>query len=456
MNSLAQWWRALPNGPDPETWPHRPASLRQTLAFRPLWTGLGCALALFFSQVFWLLHRLSPNSDSAFRGYDYFTLPRCGLAIRHGTDVFTSAETYASYGPWATSWVTHPNLCVFPGVPLSYLPPFAGYWLFNLFNLALHLFILVHFARRAAGDAGTFHGGQWRDHLMFGLLGFFFPMYVLYYQGQYHSLAVLALMLVFLQPRNPALGFIVSAFGKPLLGPAGLVLLVRGMWKTIALIALALLIGYLPWFFLNYSLEQGIHLGRNTSLAPFFDIGSHYLKYNVPRWNQEQSMASFLGEWMSPDAQLYLRYLFGLIVTLIGAVVLRRKPLELAVSLVTLWFFLVYARGHDYHATLLIPVLAYLWCQRPQWYRTRFMLLIAAMYALPTSYALFRTVLGFTGEVSGEAMLASSPLLYYCFVAQKPVATLLLTGNILWQEWLKDKAAEIDPDGHGETAVQQV
>ncbi|TJZ77370.1 hypothetical protein [Chitiniphilus eburneus] len=412
-----------------------------------------CALALFFSQAFWLLHRLSPNSDSVFRGYDYFTLPRCGLAIRHGTNVFTSAETYSYYGPWATQWVTHPNLCVFPGLPLSYLSPFVGYWLFNLFNLALHLFILVHFARRAAGDPDTFRGGQWRDHILFALLGFFFPMYVLYYQGQYHSLAVLALMLVFLCPRNPAVGFIVSAFGKPLLGPAGLVLLVRGMWKTVAVIGVALLLGYVPWFFLSYSLDQGIQLGHNATLAPFFEIGSQFLKYNVPRWNQEQSMASFLSEMMQPGTQLYLRYALGAIVTLAGAIALRRKPLELAVSLVTLWFFLVYARGHDYHATLLIPVLAYLWCQRPHLYRTPLMLLITAMYALPTSYALFRTVLGFTAEVSGETMLATSPFLYYCFVAQKPVATLLLAGNILWQEWLKEKAAEIDLDGDTDLAA---
>ncbi|XZG70663.1 hypothetical protein ACTSKR_02055 [Chitinibacteraceae bacterium HSL-7] len=446
--AVRRWWQALPNGKPVETWPFQAASARDTLAFKPLWTGWVATVALFFSQMFWLLHFLSPNSDSAVRGYDYFTLPRCGLAVRYGTDVFTSSADYAAYGPWATQWVTHPNLCVFPGVMLSYLPPYAGYWLLNLCHLALHLFILWHFARRAAADRTTFGTGAWRDHLFFLLIGFFFPMYVLYYQGQYHSVAVLALTLVLLRPQNPALGFIVSAFSKPLLGPAGLVLLARGMWKTVATIVLALMIGYVPWFFLSYSVPEGIHLGWNHSLQPFFDIGSDFLKHNIPRWNQEQSMASFLGELMGAEANLHVRYALGLVVTLAGAFALRKKPLELAVCTTTLWFFLVYGRGHDYHATLLIPVLAYLWCQRPQHYRNGWVLLITAMYALPTSYALFRTVLGYTAEVSGETMLATHPWLFFAFVAQKPVATLLLAGTILWKEWVAERVAEIDPDGY--------
>lgn len=193
----------------------------------PLAVALGAALLLFVLFTAGVLRPLSPNTDGAPRGFDFFGLPRCGLAVRFGTNPFTAAEDYGQYGPWATPWISHPAMCV-AAAPLSYLPPWTAFWSFAAFNLLLHLGIIAAFGLRLSRT--DFGGQSWparlRDLLFFTATGFFIPWSVMYEMGQYHSLAVLALALVLIHPRYAVAAFVLSALSKPILAPAALVLVV--------------------------------------------------------------------------------------------------------------------------------------------------------------------------------------------------------------------------------------
>lgn len=367
---------------------------------------MGCAVAVFV--VAWLgwLDDWTPLRDTFAR--DYVTLPKCGLAIRNGTDLYTSSADYPEYGPVGNGWLSHPLLCLTAGVPLSYLDPFLGYRLLNVLWLVLHVGLLVAFGRRLPSPFRP------RDYVMFVALGVCFPWYVMYVVGQYHALSVLALGLVLLGFRRT--GFILSAVTKPVLGPAGLVLIARRRWREVALIAAAVALATLPFY--GY-------------LDEYVRIGSDQAKLFVPGWDQQVSLALLLDDLVNAERNLLLRQVGTVLVLLYAVVCLRRRPIELAIAFASLWFFVYYARGHEYHATLLVPVFLYLWTLPGGRYRTPWIAALAVASFSPSTWPLFGVDPSFPDF---DILMDKSAVLFVLFIAQKPVSALLLLATIVRTE----------------------
>jgi hypothetical protein len=426
-------------------------AVRALLGRPPLVVGLAAAVLLFVGFCFRAFDPLSPNTDDggrgiSFPGYDFFGFPRCGLALRYGTNPFTAADDYWWYGPWATAWVTQPSACLL-AVPLSYLSPWTAYRLFNGFNFALHLGIIAAFGLRL--PMGRFRRqrrvDQVRDLVFFGAMGFFVPWYVLYHEGQYHSLAVLAAALVLLNRRHVVAGFVLSALSKPLLAPAGLTLVVRRRWGLVVRILALVALGYLPWLVLRYDPALGLSLGRNHDFDRFIANSRSHLEYSVYRWNSQVSLSAALDEIMPTARHLPIRYALAALAVGVGVVLFARRPFEVAVVACLLWYFFLYGRGHEYHLTLYVPMLLCLYVLPDGRYRGWATVAVALLVVVPTAYLLFRTLYGFPlpDGWSNEAMLAHSRPLYALFLWQRPLAAFLLLAVLLAKEW------PYWPDGDG-------
>lgn len=395
--------------------------------YLPVISGSIFATVLFVLFVFNLLGEWSANTDHPLMGYDYYGLPRSALAIRFGTNPFTSHLDYPYYGPWATAWVTFPTLSIL-AAPLSYLPPKISFWVFNSLNFILHLTIIILFGRRFCRQrlGQSTWTVQIRDCLFFGALGFFIPWYVLYYQGQYHSVAVLAVFLV-LASRNrfiQLIGFSLSALGKPILVTAAPILFVRREWKVIGLILAVLLVGFVPWFIFKYDVETGLQFGRNEIMFDYLEQTSIIAKHSTYRWNQQISLSAALDEFMTPISNLQTRYVIGGLIILYSLIIRRQREAAIALSIIA--FFAVYARGHEYHYTLFVPILACLYSLGPR-YNSWPMVLLAILMATPTTWIVFKYVYDFSDPVSGSAnlMFSTNEVFYYLFLWHKPTAAML-------------------------------
>ena len=401
----------------------------------PTWAGIGCALFIFVAYMLHWFTSWTPLEGTYAR--DYITLPQCGLAVRYGTDMYTSSQDYIGFGTVGNGWLSHPALCVGLGVPLSYMPPFFGFKLMNFLYLALHLGVLMAFGRRLRAPYKV------RDYVVFVALGVFFPWYVMYHVGQYHAIAVLALALALAGPGRTVLAFTISAISKPVLAPAGLVLITRGRWKeSLKIVALVALLS-VPFMVLGYpSVNEGLRWGGGA-FDEFLKVGQDQAKLFVPRWDQQVSLAMLIDEWFPSWNNLNVR--IGLTVALLALALigLRRRPVEVAIAVSSLWYFVYYARGHEYHATLLVPVFAYLWTERRGLYRNWWVALLCVLAALPTTWPIWIHKLGLAGPApdSFVYMEERSPLAFNLFVAHKPLTVIALVLTIAFIE-LRPRAAQ--------------
>ncbi len=438
------------------SWPCPPMWLRRLGPFTaemrsrpPLLVGLGAAVLLFVLFAAGTLNVLSAHTDHAYLGFDFFGFPRCGLALRFGTNPFTASETYQNYGPWATTWVTQPTACIL-AVPLSYLPPWTAFWTFNTFNLLLHLGIITVFglrlSRRSFWEQPRL--GRVRDLMFFALIGLFVPWYVLYFMAQYHSFSVLALTLVLAGSEYVAAGFVISALSKPVLAPAALVLVARRRWRQLLIISFFVAVGFLPWMFLRYDVAHGLTFGKNEAFSFFLTNSQSDTKFSVYRWNQQISLSAALDEIMPAARHLYIRYALAAAAIGAGAILFLRKRFGVAIIATMLWFFFLYGRGHEYHLTLYVPMLLYLYVGRDGRYRGWPLVLITVVLALPTAYPLFRLLYGYPmpDGLSNVVMLHDNRALYYAFLWQKPLAAFLLLGLLLVKEWPYTRPAAEEPD----------
>ncbi len=412
----------------------------------PTWAGIGFALFIFVAYMLHWFTSWTPLEGTYAR--DYITLPQCGLAARFGTDMYTSSQDYISFGTVGNGWLSHPALCVSLGIPLSYLPPFFGFKLMNFLYLALHLGILTAFGRRLKAPYKV------RDYVVFIAIGVFFPWYVMYHVGQYHAIAVMALALALAGPGKTVFAFVLSAISKPVLAPAGLVLITRGRWKeSLKIVALVALIS-VPFMKLGYpSVQEGLRWGGG-SFDEFLTIGQDQAKLFVPRWDQQVSLAMLIDEWFPTWNNLNVR--IGLTVALLAfaLIALRRKPIEVAIAVSSLWYFVYYARGHEYHATLLVPIFAYLWTEPRGLYRNWWVALLCVSSALPTTWPIFIHKLGLPGPApdSFVYMEERSPLAFNLFIAHKPVTVLLLVLTVAFIE-LRPRRAEEPVQSNASTRV---
>ncbi len=255
--------------------------------YLPLYWSLLLAVALFVQNFWSLLSPLSANSDNSLWGYDFFGLPRCGIALLEGIPL-AGSEQQVAYGPWATDWSSHPMMCAVLGIPLSgFADPKMSLLTANIFYLCFHIFALVMMMRplRVENPAGKILGHSAIHWTFATLVGLFFPYAVVYHYGQYHAISVLVLTLLLMGngPRWPlrVLGFVASALSKPLFAPAGLVLLINRKWREVSWIVALSVLGTAPWLFLD-ALDSSVSLASR---------GFGKLANSVPHWNQEQSLA---------------------------------------------------------------------------------------------------------------------------------------------------------------------
>ncbi len=391
----------------------------------PIVWGGSLAIVLFLLVIPNALVALSPMGKSF--AFDYFTWPRCGLAVRFGTNPFTSSQDYPYFGYFATSWVSHPMLCVLGGPLLSYLPPWTGFWLVNSLYCVLHVWILVACGRRIPRP--------WKriDYIAFAAFGFFFPWYLLYVLGQYHAVVVWGLALVLFSERYTT-GFLLSALGKPILGPPALVLVVCRKWRALAWIALGTIAIYLPFFILHYQLGTGLTLGWNPDFLKFFRDGSMYMRFSVLDWNQEMGWSKVFDEFAPPAQHLIFRYILAALCCLAGGWVGFKAGARKGILVATLWFFVLMGRGHEYHYSLYLPMLAFLYTDKR--YRTPWFVFLCLLAALPTTFGLYSWIGNISDPhtASQSALRSASPLIFYSYLLQRPILLPLLIGTVIWKE----------------------
>lgn len=215
--------------------------------------------------------------------------------------------------------------------------------------------------------------------------------------------------------------------------------IVRRRWRAVAWIMVLVLAGTLPWMLLTYDVAHGLAVGRNASFEFFIRNSEDLTNYIIPRWNQQVSLAAALDEFMSEEQHLRVRYALAGFAVLTGGLLFWRKQFGVAVVACTLWFFFLYGRGFEYHVTLYVPMLLYLYTLEGGRYRGGLIVLIALLVALPTTYPLYRYWLGLTNPAgfapSSDAMFAAHRGLYYAFLWQRPVGAFLLLGLVLVKEW---------------------
>lgn len=395
-----------------------------------IWVGIVGALTLFVLFYFQALTSWSPMGWSY--AFDYFTLPRCGLAIRFGTNPFESHNEFSWFGPVGTWWVSHPALCVILGLPLSYLPPWFGFWLLNFFFLISHI-LAFSLIGKSLPIAGSFYL-RCQDLVCFFFLGFFFPNYVIYVLGQYHALVTLAVTLCLLPQPRYVFGFCISALGKPLLAPAALVLFIQKKFKEIAVISLVCFIAYGAWAFLRYDLKNGIIIALNPTFESAAETGSLLSKFTVPGWNQEMGLAKVLDEIITPGGHYHIRILFAIAPIITSVFLAFQKKHSTAIAVSVLWYFILYARGHEYHYSTLVPILTFLYTKESGEYRTPWFSGLIALCAMPTTFALIMALGGFANaaESTTPLMKENFPFLYWLFLIHRP-ATIILILAAIWK-----------------------
>ena len=420
--------------------------------------AMASAVFLFFLFTLHRLDSLSSLTDSTVKGIDYFTLPRCGLALLNGSNVFTSTADYQSYGPWGSNYTSHPLLCLVFGIPLAKLSPWVGYWLMNFCYLILQLVMLQVFFSRS--NKIKFSGVEKIWETVFAISsGFFMPWYTMYNQGQYHALAVLGLFLILAWPyklQTQVGGFLLSAFAKPVLAPLAIVIFfARSLgpfrYKILIWTSVIVILGSLP-FAVDWSyLFSDFRLNMTESFQFYLTNGSDYMKYAIWRWNQQQSLATVLDEFMSRDLSLAVRYLLtGIVISLSVFLVAvknrnqnqnqnnigHNQSIVPALALCSTWYFLMYARGHEYQWTLFLPILLCLYFENSGRYRNAWIAFLGLFLAMPNGYFIYHLIHQFNGvdAMPSSKMIEISPTAYALFIFPKPLGALLVAVTITVNE----------------------
>jgi hypothetical protein len=394
--------------------------------WHPKWTGLGFAtfLALLYIPR-WLTGLSSMGRSFAF---DYFTLPRCGLAVRHGTNLFTSGQDY-KFGYHSTQWVSHPLLCYVFGVPFSYLDPWLGFWTCTFLYYLLHCAILWNFANKL----DLVSQQSISSHLIFAALGLFFPWYLNYHLGQYHLIFVGAL--AFVLSGNTVLGFSVSALGKPALGPAALCLVTAKKWWSIFFIFFICILGYLPFLFTTKNSIGRMEVVIDQNFLEFFKMSRMFAHFSVRGWDQEMGWSKVFDEIFSEDH--YSIRMFLAIVFAFGGAWISRLNYRLGIGFASLWFFFSYGRIHEYHYATFVPLLA--WCASQKYFSKPLLAAVSVLMASPTVwFLLINTNAMVKGSLDFKMGRASHPLLFWSWILQKPLCVVLIAA-LFFSAYLKER-----------------
>jgi len=397
-------------------------------ANRPLCLGLTLAVFLFALFSLGLMQGWSAMGYSY--QFDYNTLGRCGLAIRHGTNIYNSHWDYRQYGNHCGNWSSLPGICLLLGTPISFLSPDLGFWVMNVVYLLCQLAVLIMFGLKLRP---TFEG-KWRteDYVAFAGLGFFFPMFIIYVLGQYHMLVVLALGLILYSERTILWGFLLSAMGKPMLAPGVLALLIGRRWRTVAILGVVCALAYVPWVVLDYNVVRGLHFGSNRNWMLFYGNASSVAKFSVHHWNQEMGWSKVFEDLFPPLTNLAVRQGMALTMLAGSAWLAWKGKLREAFCVVALIYLTSQGRSHEYHLTLYVPLLAYLYTREDGAYRTRWTVALILLAACPTVFPLFKWIYGYPENlVSTDRLIQLNRPLHWFYLVQKPIVSLLTFGTIV-------------------------
>jgi hypothetical protein len=227
-------------------------------------------------------------------------------------------------------------------------------------------------------------------------------------------------------------GFILSALSKPFLAPGAITLLFHRKWKEIFWIGLFVGIGSFLAF--GWTLDSnGISFGTNHNFERFFAF-NQTAKYNAHRWAQISSLSLFFSEFMNPESNYKIRLFIGLFMLIGSVTVLRMSSIQVKLILASLFHTVVYAHGHEYHRTLLVPILLYLYCQSNGWYRRPWLVGTSAIMGAPSVYLLFRLWYGLPQDTGGPVLVETNYPLYLLFTAHRPLSELFLVAMIFYTE----------------------
>src|SRR5471030_76249 len=153
------------------------------------------------------------------QGIDYFALPKSFLNLMAGLSPYNTWGG-ASYGPYATWYLSHPAYAVFGASWFSFFSPWTSYWLFVVFSVIL----LAYSAHLIAKNTSS----QLNKRLAYFIILCAFPTYWTLYVGNMHAWLILALVFIFLALYRFSLhdtknannylfaGLLLSLFTKPI------------------------------------------------------------------------------------------------------------------------------------------------------------------------------------------------------------------------------------------------
>jgi hypothetical protein len=158
------------------------------------------------------------------------------------------------------------------------------------------------------------------------------------------------------------------------------------------------------------------------------------MKFSVPGWNQEMGWSKVFDEFMPTAKHLPIRYAMAGACCIIGIWIARKKSdLRTGLLVSSLWFFALMGRAHEYHYTLYVPMLAYLYTKEHGEYRTAWVAFLCVCAAAPTTFALFSplSVMPDPQHASQGAMRAANPLLFWAYLFHRPLLLPALIITIL-------------------------
>ena len=377
---------------------------------------------------------LNPLFIEAQRSYgqaaDYFGIYQAGENLLAGNSIYDS-EDYRNEAdrsvPYFYFYRYLPPTAYVSALGTLVLPPWAAYWSWVAINEALLLLVAIWILRLGAYPAALrrLHAGLW--------IGFS-PFYLEQWMGQFSFLMAVFLWILFRSgmpevtgggpARSPGGGalraWIASVALKSFPALFAIPYLLRGWVRPVFVCAGAVLLIRAPDY-----------IARPEDLRQFLALNLHALPPGVHGGTLGASAFVRSLGWMLPgpisgkllDFGLFDLYAGNLPVFLFSAAVAAaafwtafrhgRSPIALHLALWTVAFFLIFKDIWEYHYVMLLPVVTCLGLAT----RSRLLLWIGLLLALPTPYALLQQ----DGTLSPAAALAHH--------ASKALPTLVL---FLW------------------------
>jgi hypothetical protein len=337
----------------------------------PAALAIGLASLMFLAVRGRWLDALAVGDRHGQFGLDYFCLPRAWIGLRDGRGLYATGAV--AYGPYASSYLSHPLAAVLLGAPLAALAPWTGYWLFLVLSLAA----LVASAWVAGGTLAPF-----------ALLASV-PTYLLLWNGQLHFVLVVAVVLLLHgvaheRPQLVAAALLLSLFTKPALLLCAPPLLAARAHRRAVIASLAI------WVLISFAFV----LAARDSTTHFVAMVQAWNRLGsaAPEWREYFSLPAIVRHYAGRVSPLWFQAPVALLLYLSVRFGGRRQT-ELCI-LALVCPFLVYAVVWEYHYAVLAATAPFLLAklaaaaptERALW---GFALACALSVLVPTPYAVF-------------------------------------------------------------------